>query len=227
MHAMGAKDRIRNLYIRGGRINLWVTLAVSVPAVIYARELIVLYVGEKYVYAAVIMVMSLIGLPISHGASMVWQVAHATGHIRPVGLRNLASQLTAIGVALYLVGVAGWGAIGVAYAWLVVGYIATTLLVWPLGLKLADVRFDTWIRRTLFPGLAPAAIGALVWGVLKLTVAPDTWLKLGACTLVGALCYGAILLRFCLAPKDRTDLAEVMAKVRLWLRMPRMVRKSA
>jgi hypothetical protein len=135
--------------------------------------------------------------------------------------------LTAIGVALYLVGVAGWGAIGVAYAWLVVGFIATTVLVWPLGLKLADVRFDTWIRKTLFPGLAPAAIAALVWVAMKLTVAPDTWLKLGACTFVGALCYGAILLRFCLAPKDRADLAEVMAKVKLWIRMPRMARKGA
>jgi hypothetical protein len=62
---------------------------------------------------------------------------------------------------------------------------------------------------------------------MKLTVAPDTWLKLGVCTVVGAVCYGAILLRFCLAPKDRADLAEVISKVKLWLRVPRMARKRA
>lgn len=227
MHAMGAKDRIRHLYLRGGRIALWVTLVVAVPAMIYAREIILLYVGNEYIYTAVIMVLSLVGIPLSHGTSMVWQVAHATGHVRPVGLRTLTSQLTTIGVTLYLVGVAGWGAIGAAFAALVVGYISTVGLVWPLGLRLADVKFDTWIRRTLFPGLAPAASATLVWGALKLTVVPDTWLKLGLCTLAGALCYGAILLRFCLAPKDRADLAEVIAKVKPLTRVPWMVRKGA
>jgi O-antigen/teichoic acid export membrane protein len=227
MHAMGAKDRIRNLYIRGGRINLWVTLVVAVPAMIYARELILLYVGEQYIAAAPVMVFSLAGLPISHGASMVWQVAHATGQIRPVGLRNLGSQLTAIAVVLYVVGVAGQGAVGAALAALIVGCISTVVLVWPLGLKLADVKFSIWVRRTLIPGLAPAAVAALVWVAMKLTVSPDTWLKVGACTLVGALCYGVVLLRFCLAPKDRTDLAETVAKVKGWARTPRIARRGA
>jgi O-antigen/teichoic acid export membrane protein len=224
MHAMGAKDRIRKLYLRGGRITLWVTLAVAVPAMIYARELMLLYVGEKYISTALIMVLSLAGIPISHGASMVWQVAHATGQVRPVGVRNLASQLTTIGVTLYVVGVAGKGAVGAAFTALIVGSVATVTLVWPLGLKLADVSFKAWMRQTVAPGLAPAAVGTLAWAALKLTVAPDTWLKLGICASAGALCYGATLLRFCLAPKDRADLAEVMAKVKPWARMPWTVR---
>ena len=227
MHAMGAKDRIRNLYLRGGRINLWVTLAVAVPAMIYARELIHLYVGDELIATAKVMIFSLVCIPISHGASMVWQVAHATGQIRPVGLRNLGSQLVTIAVTLYVVGVVGWGAVGAAFAALIVGTISTVVLVWPLGLRLADVEFGAWVRRTLLPGLTPAAAGALVWAALKLVVAPDTWTTLGLCTLIGAVCYGAVLLRFCLAPKDRADLAEVIAKVKPWVRMPRMVRKGA
>jgi len=227
MHAMGATERIRSLYLRGGRVSLWVTLAVATPALIYAREIIHLYVGNEYIYAAVIMVLTLAGYPISHGASMVWQVAHATGNMRPVGIRNLASQLTTIGVTLYLVGVAGWGAIGPAYAALVVGSISTVVLVWPLGLTLTGVKFDTWIRETLFPGLAPAAAGAVVWTALKLTVAPDSWSQLGLCSFLGALCYGVVLLRFCLAPRDRADLAQVIAKIKPLASIQRLVRKGA
>jgi O-antigen/teichoic acid export membrane protein len=227
LHAMGAKDRIRNLYLRGGRISLWVTLAVSVPALIYASEIMQLYVGSALAAAGFIMVLTLAGLPISLGTSMVWGVAHATGNIRPVGIRNSISQLTTIGVALYLVGVAGWGAIGPAYAALVVGSISTVVLVWPLGLKLADVKFDTWIRETLFPGLAPAAAGAVVWTALKLTVEPDSWSRLGLCSLLGGLCYGAVLLRFCLAPRDRADLAQVIAKIKPLAGIQRLVGKGA
>ena len=226
MHAMGAKDRIRNLFLRGGRINLWVISAVVVPAMIYAREIIYLYVGEQYIYAATIMVLTLAGYPIISGASMVWQVAHATGNVRPVGVRNLSTQVIAIGLTLYLVGVAGWGALGPAYAGLAVGTVSTVVLVWPLGFKLADVKFDTWIRKTLLPGLAPAAVGTVVWAALKLTVKPDSWLELGWCVLLGLLCYGVVLLRFCLSPRDRADLAQAMAKVKLLANVQRLVRKG-
>jgi len=227
MHAMGAKDRIRSLYLRGGRISLWVTLVVAIPAMIYAREIIHLYVGNEYIYAAVVMVLTLAGYPISYGGSMVWQVAHATGHIRPVGIRNLASQLTTIGFTLYLVGVAGWGAIGAAYAGLAVGSISTVVLVWPLGLTLADVKFDTWIRETLFPGLAPAAAGAVAWTILKWTVEPGSWSELGLCGILGTLCYGAVLLRCCLTPQDRADLTQMVARVKPLASIQRLVRKGA
>lgn len=226
MHAMGAKERIQNLYLRGGRISLWATLAIAVPAMVYAREIIYLYVGNEFIYAAAIMIMTLACYPLSHGASMVWQVAHATGNIRPVGIRTLTSQLTAIGVTLYLVGVAGWGAIGPAYAGLVVGTISSVALVWPLGLKLTGVTFDTWIRKTWLPGLAPAVGGAVVWGILKDVLKPDTWSELGLCVALGGLSYGAVLL-LCLAPRDRADLAQVIARVKPWIGVQKVMRRGA
>jgi O-antigen/teichoic acid export membrane protein len=227
MHAMGAKDRIRNLYLRGGRISLWITLAAAVPAMIYAREIMQLYVGNELAAAGTIMVLTLAGLPISLGASMVWGVAHAAGNIRPVGIRNLVTQLTTIGVALYLVGVAGWGALGPAYAALAVGSVSTVFLTWPLGLILADVKFDSWIRQTLVPGLAPAAAGVVAWTVLKFVSQPDSWFKLALCCLGGGLCYGVILLRFCLAPRDRADLAQVVARIKPLARVQGLMRKGA
>jgi hypothetical protein len=227
MHAMGAKERIRNLYLRGGRINLWAIMAVITPAMVYAREIIHLYVGDRFVYAAWIMICTLAAYVIAGGASMVWGVAHAMGNIRPIGIRNLVSQLTAIGISLYLVGVAGWGALGPAYASLAVGCIANVVLIWPLGLRLADVTFETWIRKTLFPGLAPAATGAIIWAVLKWTVVLDSWSKLGLCGLLGGLGYAVVLLRFCLAPQDRADLAGVIARIRPWTDWQRFGRKGA
>ena len=194
---------------------------------IYAPEIMRLYVGNELAAAGIVMVLTLAGLPIALGASMVWGVAHATGNIRPVGIRNSVTQLMTIGLALYLVGVAGWGAIGPAYAALVVGSVSTVVLTWPLGLKLADVKFDTWIRQTLFPGLAPAAAGAVIWAVLKFVLRPDGWSGLALCGCLGALGYATVLLGFCLAPQDRADLAGVVARIRPWTNWQRFVRKGA
>ena len=48
MHAMGAKDRIRAIYLRGGRIALWIMLMIALPAALYAVPIIRLYATETY-----------------------------------------------------------------------------------------------------------------------------------------------------------------------------------
>ncbi len=214
MHAMGARQRIRSIYLRGGRIALWAMLAVALPASIYSRALIRLYLGNAYLEAAAIMVLTLACLPLTGGTRMVWHVANATGRVRPTGIYALATQLIVIGLTFYTVGTLGWGGLGAALAAAVIGGVSSVAVAWPLGLKLADVKFEKWVRETLVPGLTPGCVAAVVWVALRITVRPDTWIELGACTAAGLLCYLTVLLAFCLEPKDREDLAEVLAGMR-------------
>ncbi len=214
MHAMGAQARIRSIYLRGGRLALWVVLAMALPVTIYAQELIHLYIGNEFKDAAIVMILSLACIPVSNGTWMVWQVANATGQVRPTGICTLATQSVSIAAIFYAVGHLGWGAVGAAFASFAVGALTGSLVLWPLGLKLADVKFDTWIRRTMIPGLAPGCIAALVWAALNVLVRPDSWVELGLCAGAGLVCYAIILLVFCLEPQDRQDLATVLARVR-------------
>ncbi len=217
MYAIGATSRLRNIYLRGGRIALWAALAVALPAMIYAQTLIRLYVGNTYLEAGTVILLTLGCLPLANAAWMLWYVANATGRVRATGLRSIVSQSAVVALAFYLAGVLGWGAVGAALASFSVGVVSSIFLLWPLGLRLADVRFGTWIRETLIPGATPGCLAAVVWVTLNVVVRPDSWATLALCTAVGALCYVAVLLVFCLEPADRRDLAEILARARRFL----------
>jgi hypothetical protein len=99
----------------------------------------------------------------------------------------------------------------VGLAALAVGAVAEFLVLWPLGLRLAGATFDAWVRETLVPGLTPGCVASVVWAALALAVKPDSWMAVGLCTATGLLCYWAVLLAFCLEPRDREDLTKLVA----------------
>ncbi len=220
MHAMGAKDRIRAIYLRGGRIALWIMLMIALPATLYAAPIIRLYATETYLEAAVVMVLTLGDIAVGCGAWMIWQVASATGRLRPTSLYVLATQTAIVALVFCAVRLLGWGASGVGLASLLVGLVGEFLVMWPLGLRLAGATFNAWVRETLIPGLTPGCVASVVWAALALVVKPDSWTTVGLCTVVGLLCYWAVLLAFCLEPRDREDLTKIIARLEGFLRPP-------
>jgi O-antigen/teichoic acid export membrane protein len=220
MHAIGAKDRIRAIYLRGGRIALWVMLTIALPATLYAEPIIRLYATQTYLEAAAVMVLTLGELPLAYGVWMIWQVASATDRLRPTSLYVLVAQAAIVALVFYAVRFLGWGASGVALALFTVGAFSEILVLWPLGLRLSGATFDAWVRETLIPGLTPGCVASVVWAALALVIKPDSWTALGLCTATGLLCYWAVLLMFCLEPRDREDLTKVVAQLRNSLRPP-------
>jgi len=214
MHALGATDRIRSVFLRGGRIALWITLIIGLPAALYAEPIILRYVGEDFIEAAAIMILMLATLPITGGVWMIWQVSNATGRVRGPSLYVLATQAGIMATAYYAVRILGWGAIGAALAAFAASILPEFLVLWPLGLKLSGATFGEWVRETLIPGLTPGIVASVVWSALGILVKPHSWSALGLCTLIGMLCYMVVLLTFCLEPRDREDLAKVIAKIR-------------
>jgi O-antigen/teichoic acid export membrane protein len=223
MHALGAKDRIRAIYLRGGRIVLWVMLMVGLPAALYAEPVIRLYATRTYLESAVVMVLTLGELPLAYGIWMIWQVASATDRLRPTSLCVLGAQAAIVVLVLCAVRVLGWDASGVALALFTVGVCTEVLVLWPLGLRLSGATFGAWVRETLIPGLTPGCVASVVWAALGLVVKPDSWMRLGLCTAAGLVCYWAVLLLFCLEPRDREDLTKVVARLRSFLRPPSVV----
>lgn len=214
MHALGAQERVRAIYLRGGRIALWILLLAVLPGALYAGPIIRLYAGPEYLEAAVVMQLTLACLVAAGGPWMIWPVANATGRVRCTGLYVLVTQLGMVAATVYAVGVLRWGASGVALATFVVAVGTSFGLLWPLGLHLADLTFRRWVRETLIPGFVPGCAAAVVWAALALLVRPDNWTRLGLCVLAGALCYLGILLRFCLEPRDREDLTNLLLRLR-------------
>ena len=215
MHAIGAKDRIRSVYMRGGRIALWIMLLVGLPAAIYATTVIRLYATQPYIEAAVVMVLTLAGLPITGGSWMIWQVANATGRVRATSLLR-RPDASGRSYCCPLIPCTRWDGEPREWHWPVWSSESCRryFLLWPLGLRLSGATFEAWTRETLVPGLTPGCVAGVVWAALNVIVQPNSWAGLGVCTAIGVLCYLTVLLAFCLEPRDREDLAKMVAKAK-------------
>lgn len=217
MHAIGAHERVRNVYTRGGRLTLWVVLLPVLPAIIYSQTVMRLYVGDQKAdpeIAGIVMVLTLACLPITAAGYMLWPLANAAGRVRLAGATALGSQLAIVAAAFYMVYKLQWGAIGVGLATFIIPTVIGVVVNWPLGQRLAGIRFEEYARRTLLPGLTPGCVAATVWVLFGVALRPESWTGLGLCTLIGMVCYAAVLLGFCLEPQDRKDLATVSAKLK-------------
>jgi O-antigen/teichoic acid export membrane protein len=216
MHATGSKDRLKNAYLRVGRYGLWAVLAIAVPLMIYAKEVVLLYVSQTYVSAAVVMALMMATFPIKYGNVMLGQLANATAQIGSFARRELFSQAMLVVLVAFFVWYLQMGAIGCALAIIIETAITWPLLFWPLGLRMAGVRPPEWLSETIWPGLLPGLVAAVAWIGLKFSVHPFSWLGVGACTAGGMLCY-AVVLFFCLQEYDREQLRHVLDRVRALL----------
>lgn len=218
MHAMGAKERLQNAYLRGGRYALWASLFVAVPLMVYSREVFGLYLGQKaelYKASATVTVLLLPIFAIVYGHVMLANLALATANVRSWAIRAVVIQMLNLGLTFYFVGVLKMGAVGSALATFLVLTFVWPVLNWPLGLRLAGLSWGRWFRETAFPGLLPAVVGAAVCLALKFLVHPASWLSLGLCAAGGMGSFLAALFLLCLKPADKDDLRRVAARLGL------------
>ena len=210
MHSTGQKDRLRNVFLKGGRWALWFSLFVAMPLMVYGRELITLYVGTEYETAGLVMLLVLLVFPFGQGTRMMYPLAEATARIRRLSVYLLAMSAFNLALTLYLVGVLKMGAMGSG-----LGTAISIALFYPLfcmlGLQIAEVKGRVWIRKTLIPGLLPSLSALLVLGGLKVLVPLDSWLAVILCSAAGGCAYLATIYFACLQPEDRNDLEKLLS----------------
>lgn len=213
MYATGEKKRLRNTYLRGGRYALWASLFLALPLMIYRKEIITLYVGEQFLAAGTVMALLLATFPISYGNVMMPHLAKATAEMRPWAIRAAVIHSTNLLLTLCLVVFFKMGAVGCALATLTVYVIFVPLFYWPLGLRLAELNFRTWLKQTIWPGFKPALAATIVWIVLRIVMKPDSWASLAICSLGGMFCFLIYLFAFCLTSSEQNDIQRLLRKV--------------
>ncbi len=219
MHAQGKSTDLKSVYIRGGRIALWISLIVALPAMVFHQEIIHLYLHGKYQGAGVVMVLLLAAFPIGYGHIMLPRLVTATAEIKPFAKRTVAAQIVNVLLTLCLVGYFKLGAMGSALSTLIVSAVLTPILIWPLGFKMANLRFSEWRKLTLWPGLSPALAGLLTWSGIRMWYTPETWLSLGLACVAGMIPYTLVLLIVAMRKDDRADLSRAVAMFRRWMRI--------
>lgn len=212
--ATEGEGAMQTFYYRGGRYYLWGALFLIPPFIIYAKQLIELYVGSTYALAAPVMITLLLLYPFNWASAMFYQIAYAIGRIRAYNITSVALSIVAlIGMYVFIVKL-GMGAMGAAYG-LTGGFILVQLvLIWPMGLRLVKGSHVVFLRETLVPGLIPflAALGGC-W-VFAEIVEVNSWVRFGIGCIVSAIVYVVILSASCLNPEDRALAARAVKTVR-------------
>jgi len=213
LHGTGDTARLGRVYLKGGRYGLWGIQLLVWPLIIFSTEIYTLYVGAEFSDAAIVMVLLLLTFPMAYGNMMLPQIATATGEIKFQALCTLALHATNLALTFYLVGYLKMGAVGSAFATFLASLLYNPLLLWPLGLRLAHVRWKTWLRETMLPGFVPSFPGIACWMLYKWFFNPSTWLSVGIGAMIGGVVYMVTLYYLCLQGDDRVYLDKIKRKI--------------
>lgn len=215
MHAHDQKPRLAAAYLRGGRISLWASLFMAVPLIVFGHDYLALYLGSEYeahTEAATVMILLLLGFPLTYPTMMFSRICFARGDIRPVAVRSIAAQLGNLALTLLLVGVFHMGAIGSATATLVSFAVIQPCFFWPLAIHTLGLSWHRFIAETLVPGLIPAVVAGCA-GLVTSQLVTSALSRATLGTLICLLFYAAALL-LVLKPADRADLGRIRRIVR-------------
>jgi glycosyltransferase involved in cell wall biosynthesis/O-antigen/teichoic acid export membrane protein len=203
IYATRGEEALRELYYHGGRYHLWLTLAIIAPLVVFAPEIVALYVGEKYAISATVASVLLGIYPFVWSSAMFYRIAHAVARIAAFNLCDAVVQGAIVLALFYAVAVQGWGAVGAGLAIAAVNVVLHLALMWPMGLRLVKGSWKQFARKTIVPGILPFAAALLACFGFRGSLSLDSWTKIGLGSLLALVVYLVVLLAFCLDAMDR------------------------
>jgi O-antigen/teichoic acid export membrane protein len=210
MHAHQQDRRLAGAFLRGGRIALWASMFLAVPLIVFSYDLFSIYLGSKYaehVDGATVMVLLLLGFPLTYPTMMLVRIAFARGDIRPVAIRSIAAQLGNLGLTLLLVGKLQWGAVGSASATLAAFVIGYPCLFWPLAVRTLEISWRRFFLESLVPGLLPAVVAGCA-GFASAQLISSLIVRVAVGVPICLIVYCAVVI-LSLKPADRADVVRV------------------
>ena len=206
LDSTGDRQRLRNLFLRGGRYALWASLLIASPAILHRETIIQLYVGNTYIEAAGVILLLMATYPFCYPNVLLPQVCLATGRVRAFSSASLVVQIINVLLTVYLVKYKGMGAIGAAMGTFVTNIASQLLFFWPFSIRLLDLKWKTFWHELLRPGLTPAIAALLPCIILKQWMPPHTWTGVAAHAMVSSAIYAVTLLGTCLNKSESLDL---------------------
>jgi O-antigen/teichoic acid export membrane protein len=218
IYATQGAGALNDLYYRGGRYFLWLTLAFAAPLIVFAAPIIHLYAGPEYAPAAVVVACLFGAYPFLWASAMFYQVAHAIGKIGAYYICDIVVQLVTLAALFFTVVYHKLGAAGAGMSVGMAGAFVHIVLIWPMGLRLVGGTWRSFLRQTVAPGMAPFAIASSVCVLFANFFNVDSWLRCGLAAFASGLVYLAVLGGFCLDSLDLQILRKGAERFKLSVR---------
>ena len=87
-------------------------------------------------------------------------------------------------------------------------------LIWPMGLRLVNGRWDRFLRQTFLPGVFPFASAFVACHAFATLIPMSSWLLIGLGSGVAFGVYASVLLAFCLDSVDRDLVGRLVLRIR-------------
>lgn len=212
LNAENNDKKLKHLYLRLGRLLLWGLLLLISPLIIHYEQIVILYVGEKYSSAGVVMVLLLACFPFVYGNLLQRPLAAAKKRMRSLAYREVFSATLNLTLTLIFVGMYHMGAIGSALATFLVYGIGSLFIFLPFGKSLVNVTWREVWTEIFQPVLFPFVMALLSMQLLLSYMPAETWLAIFSNSVAGGIVY-LIVLWLVSKDLDKAQFRTVMIKV--------------
>jgi O-antigen/teichoic acid export membrane protein len=200
IYAKQGESVLQAAFYRGNRYCLWIALFFIGPLIIFADNIVHLYVGEKFSDSAMVMALTLARYPFLFATAMFYRVSQASGRVSAFYRGQIVVELASLG-SIYAACRLGTGAVGVSVAIFAAESAMTVLLIWPIGLRFVDGRWSDLVRKVLVPGLIPFAVACFVCLCADQAFENDSWLSILATSAIAGCAY-IVAMWYCLDDLD-------------------------
>ena len=214
MQALDDRARLARTLNRGARYGLWVALLPGVALTVYAKDFIVLYVGDEYAQAAVVLMLFMTILPFDRATTLLPMTCIAMAKVRAFFLPAFLFQLLGLVLMVIFAGPLKLGAVGVTLALTAITVGSQLTYYWNLNLKISQIGLGAFARTVLWPGWLPGAVAAVAWAGLAVFHPITSWFQLFGYGVLGGVVYVAVVLTVGLDLSERTRLKAAIARRR-------------
>ncbi len=180
LHAVGDVERMGRIYLRIARYATCLFLAITIPAITFAHDLLLIYLDGRYPKSGNIAVI-LVLVPTLMMFNALGAIAVlASGKVRQFSIRQIIVQCVNVAVTLLLVIWFRLGAVGCALASVTAVLIAEVPLIWRFCRRTVNVSLSRWWKAVVVPHLLPVALVSALAVAVKHTVTPSLLVILSA-----------------------------------------------
>lgn len=212
LNAEQKNQKLKKLYLRVGRFLLWGVLLVILPFFVHYETITILYLGEEYSSAGVVMLLLLATYPFVYGTIIDRAIAIAKNRMRSLAVREVLSAVINLSLTLLFVGWYQMGAIGSAFATFLVYGVGYVFVFVPLGKQMIGASWSEIWSEIYQPGLVPFLMALLTMQILSLITHIESWVDVILNSLIGGVVYLMILWQV-LKDVDKQQLQSVLNKL--------------
>ena len=161
-YEQGRREELLQTFLQVNRQLMWAVLLVATPLVIFARELIVIYLDESFLPAAGIAIVVYVAYAFRYSTVALYPLMLASGQIKTYTMLALAMQIASAAVGLGWVYFTDYGAMAAVLCFLLVTIIGQVCIFWPFTVKFLQIDSGVFLWRSVIPGLVPFVLIVLI-----------------------------------------------------------------